>query len=340
MTAIGETLRRERVRRNLELQQISRELKISVRFLDALEREAFDELPGAIFVKSFVRQYARLLGLDEDDLAAEAQRIMEPVVEEPPAKTHPMAAAEKVRVPPMRAWRSVGDGGRFRWESVLPALGLVVVALLVCSGVYTWWQRERRSAAVSAAQTTASTRPAPPPSGPAAPPAAAAIPPPSDAGPSLPPAAPSGASTEGPRPAPPDAAEGPSAGPPANAAPAADTQPATEPPAAEQPSEGTTAPAVEGPVRVQVIALETSWVRARSDGKYVFSATLDPNQTRTVEAAQSVELLLGNAGGVSVLLNGKPIGALGPKGQVRTVQLNSGGFKIVSAKAPAPADPL
>ena len=85
MTAIGETLRSERVRRNLELQQISQELKISSRFLDAIEREAFDELPGAVFVKSFVRQYARRLGLDEDDLAAEAQRIMEPAGEESPA---------------------------------------------------------------------------------------------------------------------------------------------------------------------------------------------------------------------------------------------------------------
>jgi cytoskeleton protein RodZ len=328
MTAIGETLRRERVRRNLELQQVSRELKISVRFLDALEREAFDELPGAIFVKSFVRQYARLLGLDEDELAAEAQRIVEPVVEEPPAKPYSMAEVEHVRVPPMRAWRSVGDGGRFRWNSILSALGLVVAVTLVCSGVYTWWQRERRSAAVSVARTTASTRPAPPPpsSGAAAAPATAAVPPP--------PAAPAGASAET-RPAPLGAAERQSV---EKAPPAAQA----EPPVAERLSEGAAAPAVPGPVHVQVTATETSWVRARSDGKYAFSATLDPNQTRTVDADESVELLLGNAGGVSVVLNGKPIGALGPKGQVRTVQLSSGGFKIVSAKppAPAPADPL
>jgi cytoskeleton protein RodZ len=341
MTAIGETLRRERVRRNLELQQISRELKISARFLDALEREAFDELPGAIFVKSFVRQYARLLGLDEDELAAEAQRIMEPVVEEPPARTHSMAAVENVRVPPMRAWRSVGDGDRFQWRSILPALGLVVAVMLVCSGVYAWWQRERHAAAVSAARPAGSTRPAPPPSEAAAVPASAATPAPPDAGASQALAAPSGPSTEA-QPAPADAAEPQSAAPPANALPAGQTEPSTEPPVVEQPSERATAPSAQGPVRVQVTALETSWVRARSDGKYVFSATLDPNQTRTVEASESVELLLGNAGGVSVALNGKPIGALGPKGQVRTVQLSSGGFRIVSAKAPAPApaDPL
>jgi cytoskeleton protein RodZ len=324
MTAIGETLRCERVRRNLELQQISRELKISSRFLDAIEREAFDELPGAIFVKSFVRQYARFLGLDEDEMAAEAQRIMEPAVAEPPAWNRPMPPVEHVRVPPMRAWGSVGDGGRFRWSSSLPALGLVVVAMLVCSFVYAWWQRERRSAAAPAAQTTASARPAPVP---AAPPAAS----PPDAGQT--PAGRAGPTTEA-QAAPAGAAGDPSAGPPANVPPAA------PPPAVEQPSARQTAPAAKGPVHVQITALTATWVRARTDGKYAFSGTLDPNQTRAVDAQDSVELLLGDAAGVSVELNGKPIGALGPKGQVRTLQLGSGGFKIVSAKAAAPADPL
>jgi cytoskeleton protein RodZ len=332
MTAIGETLRRERVRRNLELQQVSQELKISKRFLDAIEREAFAELPGAIFVRSFVRQYARFLGLDEDDLAAEAQRIVEPVMEEPPAMNPSMPPVDNVRVPPMRAWGSVGDGGRLRSSSILPALGLVVAATVVCSFVYALWQRERRSGAVSAAQTTVSTRPAPPPAALPAPVAPAPL----DT--SRTPAAQADAST-GARPAPASAAEGPSAEPSANVPPAAETAPATEAPAVEQPPAGKKAPAAKEPVRVEVTALETTWVRARSDGKYAFSATLDPNQTRTVEAQESVELLLGNAGGVSVVLNGKPIAALGPKGQVRTVQLSSGGFKIVPVKA-EPAGPL
>jgi cytoskeleton protein RodZ len=333
MTAIGETLRSERVRRNLELQQISQELKISSRFLDAIEREAFDELPGAVFVKSFVRQYARRLGLDEDDLAAEAQRIMEPAGEESPAWNQPMPPVEKVRVPPMRAWGSVGDGGRFPWSSSLPALGLVVAAMLLCSFVYAWWQRERRSAPVPAAQSTASARPAQPSAALPVPAAPATL----DANPA--PTAPTGASAEA-QPAPPTAAGGPSPMPPADAPSAEVSAPTAAPPAERQPSAAKTAPAAKGPVHVQITALTPTWVRARTDGKYAFSGTLDPNQTRSVEAQENVELLVGDAAGVSVALNGKPIGALGPKGQVRTIQLGSGGFKIVSAKAPAPADPL
>ena len=78
MSSIGETLRRERLRRNLGLDQISRELKISTRFLEAIEEERFERLPAGVFAKSFVRQYARYLGLDEDDVAAEVQRILAP----------------------------------------------------------------------------------------------------------------------------------------------------------------------------------------------------------------------------------------------------------------------
>ena len=68
---------------------------------------------------------------------------------------------------------------------------------------------------------------------------------------------------------------------------------------------------------------------------------MDPHTSRTVEGVRDVMLRLGNAGGVSILWNGKPIGAAGPKGQVRTLQFTSGGFQIVLAKPPAaPLDPI
>ena len=69
MTPVGETLRRERMKRNLDFEEISRELKISTRFLQAIENDQYEKLPGGVFAKSFVRQYARLLGLNDEDLA-------------------------------------------------------------------------------------------------------------------------------------------------------------------------------------------------------------------------------------------------------------------------------
>jgi hypothetical protein len=50
-------------------------------------------------------------------------------------------------------------------------------------------------------------------------------------------------------------------------------------------------------------------------------------------------LRLGNAGGVDIQLNGKPLGPAGPEGQIRTVQLTSGGFNIVAPSKPAPINP-
>ena len=72
-----------------------------------------------------------------------------------------------------------------------------------------------------------------------------------------------------------------------------------------------------------------------------FRERSEPNQTRTVDADGTVVLRLGNAGGVAITVNGKPIPVVGPKGQVRTVQLTSGGFQIVAPPKPsAPGTPL
>ena len=48
MTSVGDTLRRERLQRKLDLDQISRELKISRRLLDAIETDQYDLLPGSL----------------------------------------------------------------------------------------------------------------------------------------------------------------------------------------------------------------------------------------------------------------------------------------------------
>src|SRR6185369_9804288 len=122
MSSIGETLRRERQRRNLELEDVSRELKISHKFLEAIEDERFDALPRGVFAKSFVRQYARLLGLDEDELANQVQRTIEPAGEVPGfAGQVPEEAPAEIRVPRVEAWENVSDSRSTR-SSSLPAL--------------------------------------------------------------------------------------------------------------------------------------------------------------------------------------------------------------------------
>jgi cytoskeleton protein RodZ len=314
MTSIGETLRRERQKRNLDLNQVSRELKISTRFLEAIESEEFERLPGGVFAKSFVRQYARLLNVDEEEAAAEVQRSLAPPSEAPlpelPARTAPPATDFAPRVESISNRHLISG-------SWLPALVLVVAVMLGCSLVYGWWQREHRAAAASAAapqnhtvaatpvvQQSVNTAPQP---GPAQPEAATS-------------SAPAGnAPVEQSKP--PDQA--------------AEVKPALPDPKEQDPLPGQP-PAPAGPVTVVLTTSdEPVWVLARTDGKYAFSGTIEPNQTRTVDAKGTVLLRLGNAGGVTITVNGKPIPSVGPKGQVRTVQLTSGGFQIVAPVKPS-----
>jgi cytoskeleton protein RodZ len=71
MASFGENLRRERELRGISLREIADATKISVRFLKALEEDRVDLLPGGLFPKAFVRQYARHLGLDAERYVAD-----------------------------------------------------------------------------------------------------------------------------------------------------------------------------------------------------------------------------------------------------------------------------
>lgn len=67
MGKFGDTLRQEREFRGITLDAITRVTKISNRHLVALEEEHFDILPGGVFNKSMVREYARVVGLDQQE---------------------------------------------------------------------------------------------------------------------------------------------------------------------------------------------------------------------------------------------------------------------------------
>jgi cytoskeleton protein RodZ len=70
-TLFGEHLKREREMRGVSLEEISAATRISTRFLEAMENDRWDQLPGGVFNRGFIRSIARYLGLDEDSLVAE-----------------------------------------------------------------------------------------------------------------------------------------------------------------------------------------------------------------------------------------------------------------------------
>ena len=116
MASFGDTLRRERELRGVELREVAEATKISIRFLQALENDRIDVLPGGIFPRAFARQYASYLGLDPDRTVAEfvyayGEQAGQPTT---PAPTRPRS----VRAPLLVA------------IAVLAALGLAAWAAL------------------------------------------------------------------------------------------------------------------------------------------------------------------------------------------------------------------
>jgi hypothetical protein len=211
--------------------------------------------------------------------------------------------------------------GEESWQSVrerpvaLPSwfrAGLLLVTLmLVCSGVYWWFQRPHHP--VLAHQVSHPPKPA-------------AV---------APPVIPVSQPVLGP----PATASSTISPPPSTQASAEPTSTPTPTPAAATPDVPNPPPNPNATVRVGITADEVVWIRADINGKYQFSGTLQPHETRSIDADGQVILRLGNAGGATITLNGKPVGAVGPKGQIRTVQFTSGGFQIVSAE-PKLLDPL
>jgi hypothetical protein len=117
MLQIGQILRQARVAQELELEAIAAVTRIRVRYLAALEAERFDELPGDAYARSFLRQYASLVGLDPAPLLEELETRLgehEPprfVVVPPRRRTHHGAAALVVILAALAVllWLAGGD---------------------------------------------------------------------------------------------------------------------------------------------------------------------------------------------------------------------------------------
>jgi cytoskeleton protein RodZ len=94
--SFGTWLRQQREMREIHLSEISDRTKISLRYLRAMEQDNFELLPGLIFVKGFLREYAKYVGLNPDEVVnfylsthAEPENTGE-LEEEPPVPSHPL----------------------------------------------------------------------------------------------------------------------------------------------------------------------------------------------------------------------------------------------------------
>ena len=140
MTSIGETLRRERLQQGLELQQVAQSTKIGTRMLQAMEQNDFSKLPGGVFTRSFVKQYAAALGLHPaalDEQLKELPTGLEETVHNEPRKD---VIAENKHYSLSEYNSSTNSGG------VLMSVFWVVAALGVTGFVYYMMNRPQGAA--------------------------------------------------------------------------------------------------------------------------------------------------------------------------------------------------
>ncbi len=138
----GERLKREREMREVSLKEVTSATRIGPRFLEALENEEWDKLPGGIFNRGFVRSIARFLGLDEENLLAEYD-----LARGDQSMPAPQPYENKLPRPPI-------------WVPILAVLALLaVLGGLVAGGIYGWrWYSARRAAKQSSSSALLSSQ--------------------------------------------------------------------------------------------------------------------------------------------------------------------------------------
>jgi cytoskeleton protein RodZ len=293
VASFGMRLKQEREKKSVTLDDISLSTKISTRMLRALEEERFDQLPGGIFNKGFIRAYARCLGMDEDQAIADylAATGVSPL--EKPSEGNEQAP---ILEPPSRERNENAAG--------LPWGIFAVVLLIVALGFAAWGfysrdsQRETRDSATPAASSPAVT------------PAVVAEPspqPPTDSG-----AAPAEVAK------------------PSQPTVQSPTGNESSQPSAASPSVPT---AVQSPTprtagfTLLIKARQDSWLSISVDGEVSTQSILAASTRKSVHATSEIVVRAGNVGGLDFEFNGKTLPAQGDFSEVKTLTFTPHGLQ-------------
>jgi cytoskeleton protein RodZ len=319
--SFGDKLKREREMRAITLEEIADATKIGTRSLRALEEEHFDQLPGGIFNKGFVRAYAKFLGIDEEQAVADYMSAANEVGN----STTTQLAALADQVEQHRAAKEALDGSSANTGTMLVVIVGVVLLCGLGFGGYKAWKYKQQQDISSAAASRVKQGPAPVALNEQPAPAATSTDvntPPAD-GTAVPSSSAPGGTPNSTNPA---ATASTSTPPTTTPAPAKDVTPKD----ATKPATSTVASTVapEFPIVVTLKAVKPSWISVTSDGKNVYQQTLGPNdQQLTLHGKDKILLVLGNAGGVEVSFNGKNLGSLGSDGQTRKLTITPQGMQ-------------
>jgi cytoskeleton protein RodZ len=310
MPTVGEQLRRAREARNLNLAQLAEQTKISRFYLEALETDRPERLPGPFFYKAFIKQYCKILGIDANQFAQEfTERVGDETLSIEELRQAKFPARE--RDPIMRAVNPHHSDLRF----VFAAGGLIAM-LLGGSVIYTWMQKPESP--FQTASSTSVTLPL----------GVKAV-------------------TE----------QTPNSGVEGGGSQAQDQQQQRQQAPSVQPASSQVAvgggevrlepiggvvnltPNIgsDAAVSLSISAKEPTWLMILSDGKTLYQGILEPAQARVLAGRANAVIKVGNAAGIQVQWNGKQIGPLGERGQVRMMKFTDKDWEFVRP-APKPED--
>lgn len=284
--SVGQALRRAREARGLTVVDVAQTLKLGARQVEALERDDWTALPGATFVRGFVRNYSRLLGVEPGPLMQQLDHILE----------KPKDTLTVPDTPP----RAVVLTSRSR-DRVVVAVGailllLAALAYFLLPGDLQAWRAQMQNWLDGAAQPPVAQRaqvPAPEPLFPPGSNAAQLMTPPPAAEPVAPDANPTS----------PVVPVVPATNP---LSPAGAEAPALSPPASAEPQPAKLPIAAEATLRLQVG--KESWVEVRDGEKnVVFSRRMAAGASESLTAKAPLSVVIGYAAGVTVSWRGKVV---------------------------------
>ncbi len=336
MPSFGEKLKLQREKRNMTLEEISASTKIGTRMLQALEEEKFNQLPGGIFNKGFVRAYARMVGLDEDQTVADYLEASGDAVPIRPdsgprdgsrdagARDNASRDGSSRETSSREAMARENEARISRLEAISDApprplpWGVFAVILLAIALALSLWSHRRREqerlTSHPAAPKTAVESPAVQPSTMPATQDTSAAAMTTAANQQAPPATNS------------DSTSTPTASSGLNP-PIGSSQSSLNPTEAVP-------TANPGEFTVSIHARDECWISIAADHKPVPSEILPPGSDRTIHGRKEVVIKAGNVGALDIRLNGKKLDVGGDFQQVKTITIGPAGLLPTPSTSP------
>lgn len=300
MSSVGSYLRELRERRGVSLEEISRTTRVGRSYLEALEAGDASKLPAPVFTRGFILAYCQALGEPPDEALARYSGRDETAADD--------AAAARAAARDRSAGRGRGTVLVSFVLLVVLGLALFAVALVLQSGREAPGERRADARGGDVRQPARAVEPRR--DTPATAPLA-----------STPSSGVAGVTVDASRPSPfPGGATPPGTPPgPTAPAPAGDAAAAKPPiPTVTQQDLASSVGQVNAPYRLVARTNALTWMRVRTGDGHQSDETIPAGQTREWVSNQPFTISVGNAGGVRLELNGKPLPPLGASGAVVT----------------------